>query len=100
MPLRFGQSRHRHGSQFLRLPQPSLQNQLANPGQMRQRVFVVAVTRTAVPYGILIELQLLLSYAAKNHSTEPPVSNGQSLVPFPRRLAVPQLLLVFHACHH
>ncbi len=62
----------------------------ADKGQALERPGIVVVDGSARPDRLLVELELFAVRGAEDHGPEPPVADGQGLVPVGGRLPVPE----------
>jgi hypothetical protein len=76
--------------QFLALAVLALEKELAGLGQRGGGALERFGHRRSAPDRVLVELQMLLPYAAEDHCTEAPVPDRQSCLPVRRRKVVPE----------
>ena len=72
----------------VRLDRQAGEQQAPNLCEMRERIGVVRVARSAHPERVLVELDALAVHVAEHHGAHPPVAERQRLVPFARRVVV------------
>ena len=76
--------------QILRRANPSFPNQLTHLRQILPGIGINAILFPAIPDALLIHLDPLVFNISKHHGADPPVSEGQCLLPHLCRLAIPQ----------